>query len=145
MCVASDTCLVCLSSMLACKAVYNSVKQHAPACSTPVGTPGDAPCSRALSCHAVSCCVVQPSMMYEPPAARSDAALRHMLSGGLRRWVLYEWLYPAIDRPWFMKNELQVGVGVCGLGRKRNTGVQVCGPSSSSIIAATPGAATPGM
>lgn len=65
--------------------------------------PADELC-RVMLCHAV-----QPSMMYEPPAARSDSALRHMLSGGLRRWVLYEWLYPAIDRPWFMKNELQVG------------------------------------
>lgn len=48
-------------------------------------------------------------MVYEPPGARSESMLRHMMSGGLRRWVLYEWLYPAIDRPWFMRNELQVG------------------------------------
>lgn len=47
-------------------------------------------------------------MMYEPPAARSELMLRHMMAGGVRRWVLYEWLYPAIDRPWYMKNELQV-------------------------------------
>jgi len=48
--------------------------------------------------------------VYEPPGTRSESTLRHMMSGGLRRWVLYEWLYPAIDRPWFMKNELQVCV-----------------------------------
>lgn len=64
---------------------------------------------------AVLCCAVcsdvlcvQGALVYEPPGARSESALRHMMSGGMRRWVLYEWLYPAIDRPWFMKNELQV-------------------------------------
>jgi hypothetical protein len=58
-------------------------------------------------CAAV--CLVQGPVVYEPPGARSESMLRHMMSGGLRRWVLYEWLYPAIDRPWFMRNELQVG------------------------------------
>jgi hypothetical protein len=50
----------------------------------------------------------------EPSGTRSESMLTHMMAGGLRRWVLYEWLYPAIDRPWFMKNELQVGVKLCG-------------------------------
>jgi hypothetical protein len=53
-------------------------------------------------------CAVQGAMVYEPPGSGSESALRHIMSGGMRRWVLYEWLYPAIDRPWFMKNELQV-------------------------------------
>lgn len=52
--------------------------------------------------------VVQGALVYEPPGARSESMLRHMMNGGVRRWVLYEWLYPAIDRPWFMRNELQV-------------------------------------
>ncbi|KAG2495072.1 hypothetical protein HYH03_006683 [Edaphochlamys debaryana] len=36
-----------------------------------------------------------------------EAQLRHCLSPRVRRWCMYEFLYSAIDRPWFMRNELQ--------------------------------------
>ncbi|EFJ49734.1 hypothetical protein VOLCADRAFT_89488 [Volvox carteri f. nagariensis] len=38
------------------------------------------------------------------PAA--EAALRHCLGPRVRRWCTYEFLYSALDRPWFLRNEL---------------------------------------
>jgi hypothetical protein len=38
-----------------------------------------------------------------------------LASGRVRRWIVYEFFYSAIDRPWFMRNELQelLAVGAC--------------------------------
>lgn len=71
-----------------------------------------------MVCPAAGCCwLVQAGAVYEAPGTRSESMLRHMLASGPRRWVLYEWLYPAIDLPWFMKNELQVRVAAaCCIG-----------------------------
>lgn len=38
----------------------------------------------------------------------AEATLRHCLSPRVRRWAMAEWHYSALDRPWFMRNELQV-------------------------------------
>ncbi|GLC49109.1 hypothetical protein PLESTB_000183400 [Pleodorina starrii] len=38
------------------------------------------------------------------PAA--EIALRHCLGPRTRRWCMYEFLYSALDRPWFLRNEL---------------------------------------
>ncbi len=37
----------------------------------------------------------------------AEVALRHCLSGRTRRWVAAEFVYSAIDRPYFMRSELQ--------------------------------------
>jgi hypothetical protein len=39
----------------------------------------------------------------------AESALHHLLSPRVRRWIMCEWHYSGIDRPFFMKNELQVG------------------------------------
>ncbi|KAG2443833.1 hypothetical protein HXX76_002176 [Chlamydomonas incerta] len=39
-----------------------------------------------------------------PPAL--ELALRHSLNTRVRRWAAYEFHYSALDRPWFMRNEL---------------------------------------
>ncbi|KAL6759056.1 hypothetical protein V8C86DRAFT_2583961 [Haematococcus lacustris] len=42
------------------------------------------------------------------PRHPAQAAVSHALSSNrVRRWIVYEWLYPAIDRSWFMRNELE--------------------------------------
>lgn len=47
--------------------------------------------------------------------APADALLRHMLCGRLRRWAAYEWHYSALDRPYFMRSEMQELLDVLGL------------------------------
>jgi len=39
----------------------------------------------------------------------AESALHHLLTPRVRRWIMCEWHYSGIDRPFFMKNELQVG------------------------------------
>eukprot|EP00879_Flechtneria_rotunda_P011770 GHRR01012295.1.p1 GENE.GHRR01012295.1~~GHRR01012295.1.p1 ORF type:complete len:583 (+),score=258.78 GHRR01012295.1:822-2570(+) len=46
----------------------------------------------------------------------AESVLRHMMSGRFRRWVMYEWHYSAIDRPYFMRNEMQELLDATGLG-----------------------------
>lgn len=49
-------------------------------------------------------------------AAELEGALSHCLrSSRFRRWVTAEWHYSAIDRPWFMRNELAELMGTLGL------------------------------
>jgi hypothetical protein len=49
---------------------------------------------------------LQVSELYAP----AEAKLRHMInSSAVQRWAMYEWHYSAIDRPYFMRSEMQVG------------------------------------
>ncbi|WIA17880.1 hypothetical protein OEZ85_009380 [Tetradesmus obliquus] len=53
------------------------------------------------------------SEMYAPAEAR----LRHMVgSSALQRWAMYEWHYSAVDRPYFMRSEMQDLLDGLGLG-----------------------------
>ncbi|GIL75304.1 hypothetical protein Vretifemale_5122 [Volvox reticuliferus] len=36
----------------------------------------------------------------------AEIALRHCLGPRMRRWCMYEFVYSALDRPWFLRNEL---------------------------------------
>lgn len=38
----------------------------------------------------------------------AESKLRHCLTARTRRWAVSEFFYSAIDRPWFLRNELQV-------------------------------------
>ena len=38
----------------------------------------------------------------------AEQRLRHCLTARTRRWAVGEFFYSAIDRPWFMQNELKV-------------------------------------
>lgn len=40
------------------------------------------------------------------PMCRAELALRHCLSSRVKRWAMYEFHYSALDRPWFMHNEM---------------------------------------
>ncbi|GFR47546.1 hypothetical protein Agub_g9269 [Astrephomene gubernaculifera] len=44
--------------------------------------------------------------MAKPQMLAAEVALRHCLGTRVRRWCMYEFLYSALDRPWFMRNEL---------------------------------------
>ena len=50
--------------------------------------------------------------------SRAEQTLRHCLSGRMRRWLMYEFHYSAIDRPYFLRNELQDLLQVCGCGER---------------------------
>ncbi|MEW5313720.1 MAG: hypothetical protein WDW38_005261 [Sanguina aurantia] len=50
------------------------------------------------------------------PMSAAEATLRHCLSPRVRRWAMAEWHYSALDRPWFMRNELQECLTHMGLG-----------------------------
>jgi hypothetical protein len=44
--------------------------------------------------------------------APAEAKLRHLIhSTAVQRWIMYEWHYSAIDRPYFMRSEMQVWGG----------------------------------
>ncbi len=46
------------------------------------------------------------------PLPAAEVVLRHCLgSPRVRRWCMYEFHYSALDRPWFLRNELLVGRG----------------------------------
>lgn len=50
-------------------------------------------------------------------SSQYEATLHRFLrSGRARRWVTAEWHYPAVDRPWYMRNELMELMGAVGLG-----------------------------
>ena len=38
----------------------------------------------------------------------AESKLRHCLTARTRRWAVSEFFYSAINRPWFLRNELQV-------------------------------------
>lgn len=63
-------------------------------------------------------------MLYAP----SEGALRHMVgSPRLQRWMMYEWHYSAIDRPYFMRSEMQVGPAISlQAGRAKAAHMYVC-------------------
>ena len=42
------------------------------------------------------------------PMGPAESKLRHCLTARTRRWAVCEFFYSAIDRPWFLRNELQV-------------------------------------
>jgi hypothetical protein len=68
--------------------------------------------------------------------SRAEQALRHCLSGRMRRWLMYEFHYSAIDRPYFLKNELQELLQVRALGmegRGAQTMVPLYSCSSASV------------
>ena len=43
------------------------------------------------------------------PPSEPELALRRCLDARTRRWAAAEFFYSAVDRPWFMQNELKVG------------------------------------
>ena len=72
--------------------------------------------------HAVTRQLTHPPTLTTPPAQQdrgphvddagepmtpAELQLRHCLSSRVRRWCGYEYHYSAIDRPWFLRNELQ--------------------------------------
>lgn len=42
------------------------------------------------------------------PMGPAESKLRHCLTARTRRWAVAEFFYSAIDRPWFLRNELKV-------------------------------------
>jgi hypothetical protein len=50
----------------------------------------------------------------------------HPSSPQVRRWVVYEFMYPAIDRPFFLRSELTVREALRGstCGRFKNVNIQ---------------------
>lgn len=42
------------------------------------------------------------------PPGEPELALRRCLDARTRRWAAAEFFYSAVDRPWFMQNELKV-------------------------------------
>lgn len=50
------------------------------------------------------------------PMSLSEGVLRRALTPKFRRWAMYEFHYSALDRPWFMKNELQDFMNHLGIG-----------------------------
>ena len=52
----------------------------------------------------------------DPLACPTEAALRHCLSSPrLRRWLAFEFQVSAMDRPWFLRNELvELISALCG-------------------------------
>lgn len=48
-----------------------------------------------------------------PPPGPEVLACHVLRSPAVQRWVQYEWLYSALDRPWFARNEL--GALVCAV------------------------------
>ena len=45
------------------------------------------------------------------PVSPAELQLRHALGPRLRRWVAAEWVYSAVDRPWFLRNEFAALLG----------------------------------
>lgn len=43
------------------------------------------------------------------PPGEAELQLRRCLDARTRRWAAAEFFYSAVDRPWFMQNELKVG------------------------------------
>ena len=43
------------------------------------------------------------------PPGEAELSLRRCLDARTRRWAAAEFFYSAVDRPWFMQNELKVG------------------------------------
>ncbi len=42
------------------------------------------------------------------PPGEAELSLRRCLDARTRRWAAAEFFYSAVDRPWFMQNELKV-------------------------------------